>query len=907
MNAVEIEAALSSLASSEFDSSEFPFSFLRALGNKETTIKRLRKGSTNKSDVPGGVLQRNNIHLAVTEAEQVGHTLNLLRSSETTSEAKAKFILATDGVTLEAEDLASGESIACEYAKFPDHFGFFLPLAGITTVQEIKDNPVDVRATGRLNKLYVELLRENKDWDTADRRPDMNHFMARLIFCFFAEDMDIFPGHGEFTKTVDQMSERDGSNTNEVVATLFHAMNLKPDVREAAGLPSWSKKFPFVNGGLFGDKIDVPQFSRTARAYLFQAGQLDWKAINPDIFGSMIQAVADDEERGALGMHYTSVPNILKVLNPLFLDDLRAQLKAAGDSKIKLLNIRKRMARIRVFDPACGSGNFLVIAYKQMRAIEAEVNARREELNRASDIPLTNFRGIELRSFPAQIARLALIIAEFQCNVLYRGPQEALKFVLPLDSRNWITCGNALRLDWLTLCPPVGKGVGVVADDAFAGEYDDTRLNFVNSGGETYICGNPPFSGSRKQTSEQKRDLAVVFKPLDLKWRNVDYVGGWFAKACAFASDSNTRFAFVATNSAFQGQQVPILHSVFSKSGGHIRFAHESFKWANLAQNNAGVTVVVVGIDTEPGGPRYLYSDGAVREVEHINGYLTEHDVDPVSSSRKPVTPRVPMEYGVYYSKSAGLMLTRAERDELLQAGLPMSMTRRFLGSTEYINGVERYCLWIADDELDRAKQIPQVARRIESVERDRHASKDKAMARLALRPHQFRERKGDESAKIFIPIVSSERREYFPAGLAGTEVVPTNKAFFIPDGPLWALSVITSSLHLLWVATVCGRLEMRLSYSNTLGWNTFPLPDLTEQQRAQLAECAKRILICRERHYPATLADLYDPEAMPEDLRSAHAANDEALERIYIGRRFRNDSERLSKLFDLYAKIDTE
>ncbi len=905
MNAVEIEAALSELATSQCNE-EFPFVFLAAFGNKATTIDRLRKGKTNASDVPGGVLQRNNIHLALAPSGRVGHVLNALRSSAATTQAKAKFILATDGATLEAEDLTTGETVACDFVSFPDHFGFFLPLAGITTVKEIKDNPVDIRATGRLNKLYVELLRENKDWSSADRRPDMNLFMARLIFCFFAEDSDIFPGHGLFTSTACQLSERDGSNTHEVVATLFRAMNLRTEAREAEGLPGWARTFPYVNGGLFGGKIDVPRFSRTARSYLFQAGQLDWKAINPDIFGSMIQAVADDEERGALGMHYTSVPNILKVLNPLFLDDLRAQLDAAGESKVKLLNLRRRIARIRVFDPACGSGNFLVIAYKQLRAIEAEVNQRRGERDRASDIPLTNFRGIELRNFPAEIARLALIVAEFQCNVLYRGPQEALKFVLPLDSRNWITCGNALRLDWLALCPPTGRAVEIIGDELFETPRDQTKLGFENTGAETYICGNPPFSGSRKQTPEQKSDLKAVFDPLGFNWGNVDYVGAWFAKASAFAQDSRTRFAFVATNSAFQGQQVPILHSILDRFRGRIRFAHESFKWANLAQNNAGVTVVVVGVDTEPGGPRYLYTDGAVREVGHINCYLTEHDIPPVRKATRPLFTEVPMEYGVYYSNSTGLILSHQERDSLVEQGLPISMTRRFLGSVEYINGKERYCLWISDEELERARSVSAVASRIDSVKRDREASKDKAMKVLALRPHQFRERKGDESAKIFVPIVSSERREYFPVGLAGSEVVPTNKAFFISDGPLWALAVLSSRLHLVWIATVCGRLRIDLSYSNTLGWNTFPLPRLTENQKLELAHRAEDILLTRERHFPATLADLYDPESMPSDLRVAHDRNDEALERVYIGRRFRNDTERLSKLLELYASTAT-
>lgn len=406
MNAVEIEEAVSNLALQPFDAAEFPFAFLAAFGNKETTVKRLRKGESNASDLPNGVLQRNNIHIAICDPGGVAATLKALRESPKTSSAKAKFILATDGMALEAENLVSGETIASSYTDFPNHFGFFLPLAGISTVKEIKNNPIDVKATGRLNKLYVELLKDNSDWATAERRPDMNHFMARLIFCFFAEDTDIFNSKGLFTATIDQMSARDSSNTHEVISTLFRAMNTQIADRAFEKLPLWADAFPYVNGGLFSGSIEVPRFSKIARSYFLRAGELSWREINPDIFGSMIQAVADDEERGALGMHYTSVPNILKVLNPLFLDDLHAQLEVAGDNARVLLNLRKRMSKIRVFDPACGSGNFLVIAYKQMRAIEAEVNRRRGEPDRRTEIPLTNFRGIELRDFPAEIARV---------------------------------------------------------------------------------------------------------------------------------------------------------------------------------------------------------------------------------------------------------------------------------------------------------------------------------------------------------------------------------------------------------------------------------------------------------------------------------------------------------------------
>ncbi|WP_300532422.1 DNA methyltransferase [Maricaulis sp.] len=903
MNAVEIEEAVSNLAEQPFDAQEFPYAFLEAFGNKATTIKRLRTGASNKSDL-GGVLQTSNIHIKVCEPGTVTDTLVALKDSPATKKARAKFVLATDGEWLEAEDLNSGETVACNYPDFHDHFGFFLPLAGISTVQQIRESAFDIKATGRLNKLYIELLRTNPEWGTAERRHDMNHFMARLIFCFFAEDTEIFTGGDLFTSTIELMSDRDSTNTHEVISELFRAMNTKHEDREAAGLRSWANKFPYVNGGLFADSVEVPTFTKMARSYLLHIGKLDWRKVNPDIFGSMIQAVADEEERGALGMHYTSVSNILKVLNPLFLDGLREQLEEAGDNGRKLLNLRNRIAKIRVFDPACGSGNFLVIAYKEMRKIEAEINERRGEKDLRSEIPLTNFRGIELRDFPAEIARLALIIAEYQCDVLYRGQLEALKDVLPLNAMNWITCGNALRLDWLSICPPTGIGVKHHADDLFQSPIDQSEIDFENEGGETYICGNPPFKGTRKQALHEKEDLEQVFGRLTSKWKNVDYVGAWLMKAAIYNDVCHAPFSFVATNSICQGQQVPITWALLLERGLRVRFAHTSFKWSNLAANKAGVTVVITGVDREPGGPRWIFSGESRREVQNINPYLTEHKISVVPASRKPLFSNVPMDYGVYYSKSAGLILDSSAKIALQECGLPDRFVRRFLGSSEFINGRERYCLWISDEQYDEALIYTDVRERIESVREDRSVTDDKAVNKLAARPHQFRERKGDDASKIFVPIVSSENREYFPAGLADETVIPTNKAFFIPNGPLWALAVILSKIHLSWIDTICGRLRTDYSYSNTLGWNTFPLPVLTQKNKEDLTRCAEDILLAREAHFPATITDLYDPEKMPADLRAAHDRNDEVMERIFIGRRFKNDTERLEKLFELYTKM---
>lgn len=923
MNAVEIEEAISRLAESPFDPAEFPYAFLEAFGNKATTINRLRKRDSNKTDIEGAVLQHNNIHMAVSPAGEVLKTLERLKNSPATTRQKAKYILATDGEDFQAEDITSGETIACEYKDFADHFWFWAPLAGITRTKELKETKLDRSAAKRLNRLYIELLKDNPEWGKAERRHDMNHFMARLIFCFFAEDTDIFYGKGVFTATIDQMSAKDSSNTHEVISEIFRAMNTptthegKSDnrYRKAANTKSWADVFPYVNGGLFSGSTDVPRFSKIARSYLLHVGHLEWQKINPDIFGSMIQAVAEDEERGALGMHYTSVPNILKVLNPLFLDDLRSQLEAADDSPQKLLNLRKRMAKIRVFDPACGSGNFLVIAYKQMREIEAEINQRRGEQGKRTEIPITNFRGIELKDFPAEVARLALIIAEYQCDILYRGQKEALAEFLPLDAMNWITCGNALRLDWLSLMGvhsgENSKKVKIYADDLFGAPLDQAKIDFENEGGETYICGNPPYLGSKWQSDEQKADLKAIFDNRIKSWKTLDYVAGWFMKAADYGTHTNAVAAFVSTNSICQGQQVPILWPLIFKTGHEISFAHTSFKWANLASHNAGVTVAIVGISNHAGKIRKLFISNAdnitmAKDVESINAYLVPASQIEIKPRSNPLSELDTMQFGNHPYYGAALIFSQDEARKIIKK-YPQTapFIRPLYGSKEFISGVARSCLWIEKDSVEAAMECSLLKSKIEDVAATRKAAKkDVAAQKLANTPYRFRDQFTASSHTIIVPRVSSENREYLPAGLLDKSCILQDAAIAMYDAPLWNLSLILSRIHLVWIATVCGQLETRLRYSNTLGWNTFPLPPLTEKNKADLTRCAEDILLAREAHFPATIADLYDPENMPENLRHAHERNDEVLERIYIGRRFKNDTERLEKLFDLYTKM---
>lgn len=892
MNAVEIEVAVSELAAAPYARAEFPYQFLTAFGFKDATVSKLRSTAANTSDIDNGVLLRTNIHIATADAGEAGNVLAALKTSPKTVKGKVKFILATDGEMIEAEELSTGDPLSCRYEDLPDHFGFFLPLAGISTVAEIKDNPIDIRATARLNKLYLELLKDNKDWATDKKRPALNQFMARLIFCFFAEDTGIFNHAGMFTECLRQMSEPSSANTHEVIEELFRAMNTAPDRRAAANLKRWAKEFPYVNGGLFADDIGCPKFSKIARSYLLRAGDLHWEQINPDIFGSMIQAVADDDERGSLGMHYTSVPNILKVLDPLFLDDLRQQLDEAEDNPRKLLNLRKRIANIRVFDPACGSGNFLVIAYQKMREIEAEIIKRRKDEDKKSWIKLTNFYGIEIKTFAVEIARLALLVSEFQENVKHIGQREACLDVLPLHQTGKIVCENALRIEWTDFCPSVSEANSEDADVAPV---------------ETYLCGNPPYRGGNWQTATQREDLKVAVSSLIPAWKSLDYVSGWFVKASEYAGKVQSLSAFVSTNSICQGEQVSILWPSIYRRGREIGFAHQSFKWSNLASHNAGVTVVIVGLRAKGfgGGKRLFSDDGTIeRQVAHINAYLLPGDDTIVSPRSTALSFDAKISDGCGPLENGQYVLGLTEKIELIKKFPTIGeYVLPYCGSNELINGVPRWCIWIEDDQLEQAQKLPELRRRIEHVREHRSNAGTRAKT-AATRPHKFAWINRPRARQIVIPTVFSERRPFLTAGFLPRSTIVNNNASIVHDPNAFVFAALSSRLHMVWVKAVTGRLEERIRYTSANCYNTFPLPKLTETDKADLTRCAEDILLAREAHFPKTIADLYDPDNMPADLRAAHDRNDETLERIYIGRRFRNDTERLEKLFDMYTKM---
>jgi hypothetical protein len=528
-----------------------------------------------------------------------------------------------------------------------------------------------------------------------------------------------------------------------------------------------------------------------------------------------------------------------------------------------------------------------------------------------SEIPLTNFRGIELRDFPAEIARLALVIAEFQCDVLYRGQQEALAVFLPLKSDNWITCGNALRLDWLSLLKPTGTtGVKLVSDDLFGSPLNQAEMDFENEGGETYICGNPPYLGSKWQTDEQKTELKDIFESRTKGWKSLDYVSGWFLKAADYGTRTNTVAAFVSTNSICQGQQVPILWPLIFDTGHEIAFAHTSFKWANLASHNAGVTVAIIGIGREPGRARRIFTindEGALieRSVSYINAYLVAGPNTLVEQTRNPISSASQMLFGNMPRDGGNFIMSGSERETLLRRYPELDrFIRPYLGSEEMIHGKLRWCVWVEDQDSGFASQHPYLREVLERVRQFRLESDASSTRDFAARAYRFVQIAGTaRDHSLVVAKVSSERRPYIPVTLLSRDAIASDLLFALYDAPLWNMALIASRLQLVWIATVCGKLKTDFRYSNTLGWNTFPVPTLTEKNRTDLTSCAEEILLAREHHFPASIADLYDLDGMPDDLRVAHERNDEVLERIYIGRRFRNDTERLEKLFALYDK----
>ena len=896
MNVVDVEENVQDLVSKGFKPDSFILNFVKAYDAPKALIQQLKGGHQNLSDVEGAVLWRRNLHYKLAPKGRVAAVIAELERSQATSKYKVRFIISTDGDEFSARDLVSGNTINCHFDELTVHFASFLSLAGIFIDDAIEENPIDIKATKRLTKFYDSILQDNPLWKTDEMRHTLNHFITQVIFCLFAEDTGIVSDN-IFTDTIRTYCEGDSDQAQPVITAIFTAMAHPEGAEARSSLPSYAQKFPHVNGGLFRGSPQVPRFLRGSVRYLLDAGALDWKEINPDIFGSMIQAIVHQDQRGELGMHYTSVSNILKLLKPLFLNDLQEQVQSNWNSKKGLQNVLQRLMKIRVFDPACGSGNFLVIAYRELRNIEIQIIRRLAEISDFSagvwsHVELKNFFGIEYIDFAAETAKLSLWIAEYQMNKRYEDEFGKLPPSLPLKDTNNIRHENALRIAWECVCP----------------HSDDPEV-------ETYIAGNPPYLGRQRRSPEQQDDMDIIFASVSGNFKNLDYVAGWFVKAGKYINNTKTVAAFVTTNSLAQGEQVDLLWKALP-GDITIGFAITSFKWKNLARENAAVICSIFSLQKKDrAAKKYLYTSGVAKRVDNINPYLVEGPTIIVKKSSRPINGLGAMVFGSMPNDGGNLILTKDEADLLRSKYsdniIVQEAIKKFIGSIEFINAKDRYCIWVESKNYPELTKIPEINTRFEAVRLVRSKSDRATTAELARFPYRFGEvRSTPGNDNIIIPRVSSERRKYLQCGFVDNNTVISDAAFCLPKAGKHLLALLSSSLHHRWIDSVCGKLKSDLRYSNTLGWNTFPVPNLTEDDKVALTKCAEDILLARDHYFEHTIAELYDPKNMENkfpELWEAHRRNDEVLETIYNGKPFENDTERLEHLFARYVEMTSK
>lgn len=908
MNITQIEEIVKKLVcdvnAASVNKDEFIYQLMAAYGHRKTTIGRIKSGERNLADVAGEVRAKRHVYFKHCQGNNVLSAINIMKKQPSVAREKIRFVIATDFHQFVAIDTRTNDTLDIEFNDLGKHFDFFLPWAGMEKAVYQGENPADVKAAEKMAKLFDLIKADNftdENKDDTQALHNLNIFLTRLLFCFFAEDTGIFK-QNQFSGELESHTKVDGSDVADYLNRLFEVLNTPQDKR--VDLPDYLANFEFVNGGLFADNIQSPRFSTKSRKMLIECGsELDWSDINPDIFGSMIQAVVHPDQRGGMGMHYTSVTNIMKVIEPLFLDELYAELENIEDNidqKLKPSRLRKlhdRIAEIKIFDPACGSGNFLIIAFKELRKLEMEIIRRLQELDKNenqddlfgdvgldssfSRIKLTQFYGIELDDFAHEVATLSLWLAEHQMNLEFKAEFGDCEPSLPLKKSGNIIWANALNQNWLEICPPLDKD-------------------------EVYIIGNPPYVGSKNQSKEQKEDIKLCLKGFK-STKALDYIACWFIKSSQVLNYKSA-CSFVTTNSLCQGTQVPLLWGILFDLDIEIFFAYKDIKWTNNAKKNAGVTVSILGLRKEKltDKKKVLFDGRLKRYVNNINPYLIESDNLLIDKAVSSICNLPKMQVGNEPYESGHLIFTPNEKEEFVRkCPKSVSFFKKLIGSNELLKGTYRWCLWIEDDRLAEAKAIPEI---LELIDKVRHSRENGGMnARsCANRPHQFRWVNRSDSNQIVIPLVSSERRAYIPISFVDKETIITNLGQVIYNAPIYIFSIISSHIHMTWVRAITGRLESRIRYSSGISYNTFPVPPLTEETKRSLEESAFRIIEEREKYPEFNLGDVYDPKNMPQSLKKAHEKNDLLVESLYSDTAFTSDSERLEKLFELYKLITT-
>ena len=879
---------------------QFFFDFLKVFKFPAATIKRLQEANSNRNVgiSPGdyGLAKQIYFHPAQ-NGEDLRQAITSLVNSPALQKHQIRFFLTTNFVDVVAYDKRVDDWTSFAFEDLRENYEFFLPLTGLYEKPlAYTSHPADAKACEKMGRLY-DIIRTLNHYDASNIH-ELNVFLTRLLFCFFAEDTGIFLKKGQMTIALESTSQADGSDIPEFFTKLFAILDIPEDNPRRETFPATLQKFPYVNGGLFSERCAIPKMNAKARNLLLECGHLVWSDISPVIFGSMFQSVMDPELRHERGAHYTSEKNILKVIRPLFLDALEDELQGIlnlkSNKKKRLLEFQSKLASIKCLDPACGCGNFLVIAYRELKKLELKAveellileEFRQHALlgdwvEKYSKVSINQFYGIELESFPVEVARVSMWLMEHVMNKRFGALIGEVIPSIPLKHCAHIICANALTTNWENVIP---------ASDL------------------SFIFGNPPFSGSQTMTKEQKQEIRSLYEGSSLAGA-IDYVSGWYAKAREiWQQNQKITIAFVSTNSICQGRQVaPIWAPIFG-AGMQIHFAHQTFKWTNEAKNNAGVYCVIVGLGTRTSSATLFQYDDVRAEpsrliVSQINGYL--FDGNPrlfVQESSRPLSANKKASFGNMPNDGGNLIINAEDLEQFAQISSLLPYIKKLVGSRELLHNQPRYCLWLTNAP-DSIKQIPIVADRIEQCRQTRLASKDPGCNRLAERAHEFRDLNNPETA-IVIPRVSSERREYIPMDFVGSDVISTDANHIVPNGTLYDFGILESRMHMTWMRTVCGRLESRYRYSRDLCYNTFAWPKVSDNQRALIANLAENIFMTRALHPDMTLAELYDPDKMPDDLRKAHCELDTAVEKLYRRKPFANDEERLAHLFKRYEKL---
>lgn len=819
MNIAQIENNVQLLFQS-FNQQTFIYNLLLAYGLPKSTIARLQQGGLNLSKVEGEILWKKKLFFKAVGDYDLKALLDKVKTNAKVLKPEPRFIIVTDFTTLLAIDQKTSESLDIPIASLVKNFDFFLPLGGMEKAQYKSENPADVKAAEEMAKLYNE-IKKNNSTDTEEEVHSLNVFLSRLLFCFFAEDTGIFKDK-QFTNSVSSHTQDDGSDLDDYLEKLFSALNSEASNRH--NLPAYLESFPYVNGGLFSSKLKPPVFTRKSRKTIIDIGGLNWSAINPDIFGSMIQAVIKPEHRDGQGMHYTSVPNIMKLIGPLFLNDLYEELAAAKYEPKKLNKLLDRISKLKIFDPACGSGNFLIIAYKELRLLEIEILQQLQNLQKITNgfapaqlelipkaqltlaasyqpsmfsrIELSQFYGIELDDFAHEIAILSLWLAQHQMNMHFKGVFGNTTPTLPLKSGGNIVHGNAIKLSWTNVCSN-------------------------NQNEEIYILGNPPYVGGKSQSKEQKLDMVRVFSGIK-NFKELDYIACWFLLAAKYIN-SNSKFAFVTTSSVSQGAQVEQLWPLLFAQETEIFFAYKPFIWSNNAKGNAGVACSIIGMSKKLGAEKHLFQGNIKYVVKNINAYLTNGPEIIITKKLQPISKLPTIITGTNPYENGNLSLTKDEKDKIIKLypeSLPLF--RQINGADEFLNSLERHCLWITNEQLALALSIPPIKERIEKTRAFRLSGGEVARG-IANKPHQFRYTHSAKESQIIIPIVSSERREYIPMGFLPKDYIIISSAAAIFDCETYVFGIISSRIHMTWVKITAGRLENRLRYLSGLCYNTFP------------------------------------------------------------------------------------